>query len=526
LLRKILSSIRNAFPKNRDQHIKRETESSPGEKTEPEKTAEPGSHTAHRPSKKKGSQRRKSTELKPSDKKPSSTPPKQKSRPAARPKWDLSQFQVLSSEEKTRFHDLDLPIEIMHGIFDLGFEYCTPIQAAVLPKALSGTDVSGRAQTGTGKSAAFLITMLTRFKRNPPENKRRPGTPRALILVPTRELALQVKKDADLLGKYSRSKVLAVFGGMDYQKQKQLLAEKVFEIVVATPGRLLDFKRQGDIRLGKVEILVIDEADRMLDMGFIPDVRNIIHSTPQKARRQTMLFGATLTPEVSRLASQWTREPFNVDIEPEQVAVETVDQIVYLTTAKEKFIVLYNMITQQKPERIIIFCNRRDQTRRLAERFRSYRIRCAFLSGEVGQKKRIRTLEDFRAGKIRVLVATDVAGRGIHVEGISHVVNYHLPLDPEDYVHRIGRTGRAGVAGTSVSFATEDESFQLPGISEFIGQELPCVYPEDQLLVTPPPPPKGYKSPQPRSHSPQSNRRRSNRPRSNRSRSPRKRNVR
>jgi ATP-dependent RNA helicase RhlB len=280
---------------------------------------------------------------------------------------------------------------------------------------------------------------------------------------------------------------------MDYQKQKQLLAEKVFDIIVATPGRLLDFKRQGDVHLGKVEILVLDEADHMLDMGFIPDVRQIIHSTPPKERRQTMLFGATLTPEVSRLASQWTREPFTVEIEPEQVAVDTVDQVVYLTTAKEKFTVLYNLIKQQKPERIIIFCNRRDQTRRLAERLRSYRIRCAFLSGEIGQKKRIRTLEDFRAGKIRVMVATDVAGRGIHVEGISHVVNYNLPLDPEDYVHRIGRTGRAGVAGTSISFATEDESFQLPAISEFIGYELPCVYPEDPLLSPPPPPPKGSK---------------------------------
>ena len=234
-----------------------------------------------------------------------------------------------------------------------------------------------------------------------------------------------------------------------------------------------------------------------------------------------MLFGATLTPEVSRLASQWTRDPFTVEIEPEQVAVDTVDQVVYLTTAKEKFTVLYNVIKQQKPERIIIFCNRRDQTRRLAERLRAYRIRCAFLSGEIGQKKRIRTLEDFRAGKTRVLVATDVAGRGIHVEGISHVVNYNLPLDPEDYVHRIGRTGRAGVPGTSISFATEDESFQLPAISEFIGYEMPCVYPEDSLLTPPPPPPKGSKPSPTGSQPPKRNQYRPKRRRSNR-RQPRK----
>ena len=422
---------------------------------------------------------------------------------------------------KTRFHDLGLAVELMHGIFDLGFEYCTPIQAAILPKALTGADVTGRAQTGTGKSAAFLITILTRFER---ESSKRQSSPRYTAspdLGPHTGVGFAGEKDANLLGKYSRSRVLAVFGGMDYQKQKQMLAEKVIDISVATPGRLLDFKRQGDVHLGKVEILVLDEADHMLDMGFLPDVRQIIHSTPQKARRQTMLFGATLTPEVSRLASQWTRDPFTVDIEPEQVTVDTVDQVVYLTTAKEKFIVLYNLITQQKPERIIIFCNRRDQTRRLADRLRDYRIKCAFLSGEVGQKKRISTLEDFRAGKNRVLVATDVAGRGIHVEGISHVVNYHLPLDPEDYVHRIGRTGRAGVPGTSISFATEDESFQLPAISEFIGYELPCVYPEDELLVPPPPRPKGTKPSQSDSRQPRSNQRSTSRPPS-RSRRPRK----
>ena len=418
----------------------------------------------------------------------------------------------------------------MRGIFELGFQYCTPIQAAILPRALSGRDASGRAQTGTGKSAAFLITILTHLKRKPLKSRRRPGTPRALILVPTRELALQVKKDADLLGKYSKSKVIAVFGGMDYQKQKQMLAEKVFDIVVATPGRLLDFKRQGDVHLGKIEVLVLDEADQMLDMGFIPDVSRIIHSTPQKARRQTMFFGATVTPEVLRLAAQWTRDPFTVEIEPEQVAVKSVDQIIYLTTAKEKFVVLHNLITRQQPDKIIIFCNRRDQTRKLAERFRDYQIKCAFLSGEVGQKKRIRTLEDFRAGKIRVLVATDVAGRGIHVEGISHVINYNLPMDPEDYVHRIGRTGRAGVTGISISFATEEESFQLPAISEFIGKEMPCMYPEDQLLVPIPPPPKGRKPSRTRSSSSrpdrhQSGRRQPTRHRSNPNKLPGKKNT-
>jgi ATP-dependent RNA helicase RhlB len=405
--------------------------------------------------------------------------------------WDPSEFHVAPAKGKTRFHDLDLPIEIMHGIYDLGFEYCTPIQAATLPKALAGMDVTGKAQTGTGKTAAFLITILTHLKRSLPSEKRRPGTPRALIMVPTRELALQINKDASLLGKYCQCKVVTIFGGMDYQKQKQMLAEKVVDIVVATPGRLLDFKRQGDVHLGKVEILVIDEADEMLNMGFIPDIRQIVHSTPPKAQRQTMLFGATLTSQVPRLASQWTRNPVTVEIDPEQVAVDTVDQVLYLVRTRERYTILYNMITQQNLKRVLVFCNRRDQTRRLADRLRAHGISCAVLSGDIAQKKRIRTLEDFRSGNIRVMVATDVAGRGIHIDDISHVVNYNLPLDAEDYVHRIGRTGRAGAIGASVGFATEDESFQIPAIEKYLAQTLRCVYPDDALLTPVPPPVAG-----------------------------------
>jgi ATP-dependent RNA helicase RhlB len=395
----------------------------------------------------------------------------------------------------------------MHAIHDLGFEYCTPIQAAIMPDALAGTDVTGKAQTGTGKTAAFLITILTRLKHHPPGEKYRPGTPRALIMVPTRELAMQVNKDASLLGKYCRSRVIAVFGGMDYQKQKNMLAEKAVDVIVATPGRLLDFKRQGDLRLDKVEILVIDEADEMLNMGFIPDIRQIVNSTPPKAKRQTMLFGATLTSQVTRLASQWTRNPVTVEVDPEQVAVDTVEQVLYLIRNRERFTVLYNLITQQNLKRVLVFCNRRDQARRLADRLSAHGIICAVLSGEVAQKKRIRTLEDFRSGNIRVMVSTDVAGRGIHIEGISHVVNYNLPQDPEDYVHRIGRTGRAGATGKSVGFATEDESFQIPAIEEYLGEPMLYAYPDDALL-TPVPPPTVSVPSQPPPRAPRPRRRR------------------
>jgi len=416
--------------------------------------------------------------------------------PAADPTipWDDSLFAVAKEEGKTRFHDLDLPIEIMHALYDLGFNYCTPIQAQSLPDTLSGKDATGKAQTGTGKTAAFLLTILTRQLRTAPPAKRLHGTPRALILAPTRELVLQIVEDARLLTKYMDCTIVGILGGMDYQKQQRQLTEQQVDIVVATPGRLLDFNRQKYVRLDAVETLVIDEADRMLDMGFIPDVTKIVYATPQKGQRQTLLFSATLTPQVNRLASQWTRDPVVIEIESDHVVTQTVDQQVYLVTRQEKFPLLYNIISGQKLERVMIFCNRKDETRFLAEKLQRYGIKCAILSGDIAQNKRLTTLENFRAGKITVLVATDVAGRGIHVDGVSHVINYTLPHDPEDYVHRIGRTGRAGAEGISVSFADENDSFQLPDIEEFIGEKLHCIHPEPGQLRLPPAPPKSAAS--------------------------------
>jgi ATP-dependent RNA helicase RhlB len=412
---------------------------------------------------------------------------REEQKPSRKSGWDPGTFHVLPEEGKTRFHDLGLPDEVMHAIADLKFRYCTPIQAEILPTILTGVDAMGQAQTGTGKTAAFLITILTTFLRTP-DHKVRRGAPRVLIMAPTRELVLQIEKEANLLAKYVKCTIVAVFGGMDYRRQKALLSDKVVDIVVATPGRLIDFMRQKDVRLDCVEILVIDEADRMLDMGFIPDMRRIVTSTPPKSKRQTMLFSATLTPEVLRLASNWTKDAVTVNVSPEQVSVAAIDQKVYITTTEEKFTVLYNCIEQQHLERVIIFANRRDEARRLFQRLTSLGINCGLLSGEVTQRERIRTLEALRSGGIRVLVATDVAARGLHIEGVSHVINYNLPLDPEDYVHRIGRTGRAGAEGISVSFADEEDGPQIPLIEEFLGRPLTCVYPEEQWLTPPPPP--------------------------------------
>jgi ATP-dependent RNA helicase RhlB len=429
------------------------------------------------------------------------------------PAWDPSQFEVSPMPGKTRFHDLDLPEEVLHAVADLGFQYCTAIQAEILPSTLAGRDAGGRAQTGTGKTAAFLITVITRMLRETLAGVDRAKRPRVLVLAPTRELVVQIAEEARSLTKYTALNVVTVFGGMDYEKQRRKLTQNRIDIVVATPGRLLDFSRHNDIVLDRVEVLIIDEADRMLDMGFIPDVRKIISLTPHKSKRQTLLFSATLTPEVTRLAAQWTKDPVMVEIEPEQVAVKTVEQIVYIVTTEEKYALLYNIITRQNLERVIVFCNRKDETRRLSDLFTRNNINCAVLSGDVPQNRRIRTLDDFKAGKIRMLVATDVAGRGIHIEGMDHVINYTLPRDPEDYVHRIGRTGRAGAVGTSISFADEDDSFFIPAIEELIGKKLPCTHPEEEWLTPPPMPKKSTTSDQKSSTSSQRRRTSGSRPR-------------
>lgn len=400
--------------------------------------------------------------------------------------WNSSVFAIQPEEGKTRFQDFDLPDEVMHAIYDLGFKYCTPIQSEILSKTLEGNDATGKAQTGTGKTAAFLITIFTRLLKNPLP-KQSNGTPRVLIMAPTRELVLQIANDASALSKYTDVKVLTIFGGIDYQKQKRQLNTEAVDVVVATPGRLLDFYSKRDIDLRQVEILVIDEADRMLDMGFIPDMKKIIRATPHKDKRQTLLFSATLTPEIRYLASSWTKDAVFVDIEPEQIAGKNVEQICYIVSSEEKYPLLYNMIVQKNLNRVIVFTNRRDEAKKLKDLLFTHGINTAVLSGDVDQRKRLSTLNAFKEGKINILVATDIAGRGIHVEGVSHVVNFNLPEDPEDYVHRIGRTGRAGAEGTSISFACEDDSFQIPAIEKYLDKKLEFTHPPEELLTAPPP---------------------------------------
>ncbi|MGV8837702.1 ATP-dependent RNA helicase RhlB [Cellvibrio sp.] len=433
--------------------------------------------------------------------------------------WDISQFEVEEIEGKTRFHDFDFEPPIMRAIADLGFKYCSPIQAQSLPYALQGKDVVGKAQTGTGKTAAFLTAIIDDLLKNPIAEKRYAGEARALIIAPTRELVIQIAEDAKSLCKYTDLKIHTLVGGMDYVKQQRHLHDDLVDILVATPGRLLDFCGNKDVYLDQLEILVIDEADRMLDMGFIPQVRQIVRQTPKREDRQTLFFSATFTDEVRTLVEQWTYKPVTIDIEPESVANERVDQHVYLVSTEEKYTLLYNLIQQEHAESMIVFANRRDECRDLQEKLQRHGIKAGLLSGEIAQNKRVSTLDAFKSGEIKVLVATDVAGRGIHISGISHVVNFTLPEEPEDYVHRIGRTGRAGKNGTSISFACEDDALLLEPIAQLLGKPIKCEQPPEYLLLTPPDSPPA--PPRARTNERFSNRSVGNRPGGNRSRRPR-----
>ena len=397
--------------------------------------------------------------------------------------WDDSVYVVPPVEGKSSFRDMNLSKSILHAVFDLNFKYCTQVQSEVLPKAMQGTDITVQAQTGTGKTAAFLITIFNHIIKSPITEKRKPGTPRALILAPTRELVLQIEKDARGLGKYVDFKILSLLGGMNYKKQQFTLQKEAIDILVCTPGRLIDFMNKKIVNLRKIEILIIDEADRMLDMGFIPDVQKIVRRTPPKAARQTMFFSATLTTEVKRLAESWTREAIEILVTPEKVTENNIEEITYITTIEEKPTLLYNIIMQKQLERVLIFANRKDDAKRLKEKFEAYGISCTLLSGDIEQGQRIKRLERFREGKVRVLVATNVASRGIHIDGISHVINYNMPENAEEYVHRIGRTGRAGATGVSISFADEDDSHEIQKLEEYLEKKIECKFPEDELLL-------------------------------------------
>jgi ATP-dependent RNA helicase RhlB len=395
------------------------------------------------------------------------------------PPAPISDQKSPASGSPVTFESLSLPQPIQKGIDAAGFTQCTPIQAKSLPLALAGRDVAGQAQTGSGKTAAFLIPLFARLlgSRHPTP----PGAPRALILAPTRELAVQILRDAELLGQFTELSMLAVYGGVDYQKQRDALQKKV-DVLVGTPGRLIDYLKQGVYELSQIQVLVVDEADRMFDMGFIKDLRFLLRRLPPYQRRQSFLFSATLSFREMELGYEFMNNPVKIAIAPEQVTVDTVEHLLFHVEKKEKFRLLLGLLKRETWERILVFSNTKIGAERLTEKLVRRGYEAAVISGDIDQRKRLRIMGQFKEGKLPILVATDVASRGLHVEAVSIVINYDLPQDPEDYVHRIGRTARAGASGKAISLADEEYVLSLEAIEEYIGFKIPVEWPDESLL--------------------------------------------
>ncbi len=377
------------------------------------------------------------------------------------------------------FNELTLPEQLTKGIAETGFSTCTPIQEYTLPISLTGKDVAGQAQTGTGKTAAFLITLFTRLLANTSATGK---NPRALILAPTRELVVQIEQDAQLLGRHCGLTIQAIYGGVDYMKQRDALRDGA-DVIIGTPGRLIDYLKQKVYSLKEIEMLIIDEADRMFDMGFIADLRFILRRLPPFDQRQNLMFSATLNQRVMELAYEFMNSPEKVSVTPEKMTAENVEQILYHASRKEKFPLLLGLLRRDGMERTMIFINTKREGEYLHDRLNANGFPCRLISGDVEQKKRMRILEDFKEGKLPILIATDVASRGLHIDGVSHVVNYDLPQDCEDYVHRIGRTARAGAEGKAISLADEDGVLYLEAIEEYIKAKIPTEWAEDDLFV-------------------------------------------
>jgi ATP-dependent RNA helicase RhlB len=346
--------------------------------------------------------------------------------------------------------------------------------------SLKGRDVAGQAQTGTGKTAAFLITVLDRLMRI---EDRDPVLPSALIIAPTRELALQISHDAQVLGAHTGLRMTVAFGGVDYEKQARALKEGA-DIVIGTPGRLIDYMKQRLLQLRRVRVLVIDEADRMFDMGFIRDLRYMLRRLPPYDKRQSMLFSATLSYRVIELAYEHMNLPEEIYIEPQERTVDTVEQSVYHVGQAQKLSLLLGLLKREPWERVLIFSNTKSGVEFLATKLEGNGYPAEGITGDLPQKKRLRLMERFKSGELKIVVATDVASRGIHVEDISHVINYDLPQDREDYVHRIGRTARAGKTGKAISLADEKCVWFLEPIEAFLGKKIPVIWYEDEWLET------------------------------------------
>src|SRR6476646_7573267 len=384
------------------------------------------------------------------------------------------------------FSSFNLQPALLAGLENAGFSRCTPIQALTLPITLVGRDVAGQAQTGTGKTLAFLITVVNRLLTRTALAERKPEDPRALILAPTRELAIQIHKDAVKFASDLGLKFALVYGGVDYDKQRQLLQDGA-DVIIATPGRLIDYVKQHKVvSLHACEVCVLDEADRMFDLGFIKDIRFLLRRMPMRTERQTLLFSATLSHRVLELAYEHMNEPEKITVESEFITNATVRQLMYLPADDEKLPLLLGLLSRSEGARTMVFVNTKAFVERVARALERAGYRVGVLSGDVPQKKRESLLAKFQKGQLEILVATDVAARGLHIDGVSHVYNYDLPFDAEDYVHRIGRTARLGAEGDAISFACERYAQGLPDIEAYIEQKIPVEPITADLLVARP----------------------------------------
>jgi ATP-dependent RNA helicase RhlB len=382
------------------------------------------------------------------------------------------------------FDSLGLEPALMHGIRDAGFAICTPIQAHTLPIALSGHDVAGQAQTGTGKTAAFLIAMYHALLKRPAPASRNRTSIRALIVAPTRELAVQIHHDAEVLGRHTGLTHTVVYGGTDYEKQRREIAAGT-DVLIGTPGRLIDYFKQRVYDMRHAQVLVLDEADRMFDLGFIADIRYILRRLPPPEQRLSMLFSATLSYRVLELAYEHMNNPELVRIEPDKRTVDRVRQVIYYPATEEKVPLLIGLLRQSEARRTMIFVNTKRMAERLESTLRGNGFHAQALSGDVPQPKRLRFLREFHNGDLAVLIATDVASRGLHIPEVSHVFNFDLPQDPADYVHRIGRTARAGAEGDAISFACDEFAISLPEIEQYLGHKIPAAQITPELLSEP-----------------------------------------
>ncbi|MGN6150409.1 MAG: ATP-dependent RNA helicase RhlB [Lysobacteraceae bacterium] len=386
------------------------------------------------------------------------------------------------------FPSFDLHPALLAGLEAAGFTRCTPIQALTLPVALAGRDVAGQAQTGTGKTLAFLVAVINRLLTRPALAERKPEDPRALILAPTRELAIQIHKDAMKFGADLGLKFALVYGGVDYDKQRALLQAGA-DVIIATPGRLIDYVKQHKVvSLHACEMCVLDEADRMFDLGFIKDIRFLLRRMPERTIRQTLLFSATLSHRVLELAYEHMNEPEKLVVEAEFITAAKVRQKIYYPADDEKIPLLLGLLSRSEGARTMVFVNTKAFVERVARALERAGYRVGVLSGDVPQKKRESLLKKFQAGQLELLVATDVAARGLHIDGVSHVYNYDLPFDAEDYVHRIGRTARLGAEGDAISFACERYAMSLPDIERYIDQKIPSEPVTRELLTALPRP--------------------------------------